>query len=141
MIYSKKLEKLEITTKKFSENLEAKCTLKIKIKVVKKKMKKLLVSLSLLLMLTSCATPTVVNVIGPNDNKLNCEELSLEIAKANKYADEAQGAKKMSSPHNIASILFFLPAAGVTMKNVEEAVAAAKERSLHLSKLKEKKNC
>ena len=37
-----------------------------------------------------CATPTVVNVIGPNDNKLTCEELSAEIA-ANEYADELRG--------------------------------------------------
>ena len=50
-------------------------------------------------------------------------------------------AKKMSSPHNIGAILFFLPGAGVTMKNVEEAVTAAKERALHLNKLKEKKGC
>ena len=40
----------------------------------------------------SCANTTIVNVIGPNDNKLTCKELSDEIAKANKYADEAQEA-------------------------------------------------
>ena len=47
----------------------------------------------------------------------------------------------MSSPHNIGAILFFLPGAGVTMKNVEEALIAAKERALHLNRIKEKKNC
>ena len=57
-------------------------------------MKKLFVILSLFLIFTSCATPTVINVIGPNDNKLSCEELSLEITKANKYANDAQSAKK-----------------------------------------------
>ena len=57
-------------------------------------MKKLFSILSLFLFCYSCATPTVINVIGPNDNKLNCEELSAEIAEANKYADEAQEAKK-----------------------------------------------
>ena len=90
---------------------------------------------------TSCANPTVVNVIGPNDHKLTCEELSAEITKANQYADEAQEAKKMSKPHNIGAILFFLPAAGLTMKNVEEAAIAARERALHLNKLKEKRDC
>ena len=104
-------------------------------------MKKLFSILSLFLICTSCATPTVVNVIGPNDNELNCEELSVEIAKANQYADEAQDAKKMNKPHNIGALIFFLPAAGITMKNVEEAVKAAKDRALHLNKLKEKKNC
>ena len=104
-------------------------------------MNKILTILSLLLICTSCATPTVVNVIDPNDNKLNCKELSAEIAKANQYADKAQEAKKMNTPHNIGALLFFLPAMGVTMKNVEEASKAASERALHLNKLKEKKNC
>ena len=95
----------------------------------------------LFLIFSSCATPTVVNVIGPNDNKLSCKELSTEIAIANGYADEAREAKKMSKPHNIGALLFFLPGAGLTMKNVDEAVKAANDRALHLNKLKEKKNC
>tara|TARA_Y100001970_G_C13832110_1_gene650249 strand:- start:326 stop:640 length:315 start_codon:yes stop_codon:yes gene_type:complete len=104
-------------------------------------MRKTIVLFLLLLVLVGCATPTVVNIIGPNDNKLTCEELSNEIAKTNEYANEAQKAKKMSSPHNIGAILFFLPGAAVTMKNVEEALIAARERALHLNKIKEKKGC
>jgi len=104
-------------------------------------MKKNLSILSLFLICISCATPTVVNVIGPNDSALNCKELSSEITKANQYADEAQEAKKMGNPHNIGALIFFLPGMGVTMKNVEEATRAASERALHLNKLKEKKNC
>ena len=104
-------------------------------------MNKIFSILSLFLICTSCATPTVINVIGPNDNTLNCKELSAEIVKANLYADEAQEAKKMSKPHNIAALLFFLPGAGFTMKNVEDATKAAKDRALHLNKLKNKKDC
>ena len=104
-------------------------------------MKKILSILSLFLICTSCATPTVINVIGPNDNKLNCDELSAEIAKANQYADEANEAKKMDKSHNIAALLFFIPGAGYTMKNVEDATRAAKERALHLNKIKEEKKC
>ena len=104
-------------------------------------MKKILKILSLFLICTSCATPTVVNVYGPNDNKLTCEELSTEIAKANQYANEAQEAKKMNQPHNVGALLFFLPGMGVTMKNIEEAAKAAKDRAFHLNKLKENKNC
>ena len=84
---------------------------------------------------------SLANVIGPNDNKLNCKELSSEISKANKYANEAQNAKKMNKPHNLGAIIFFLPGMGVTMKNVEEASKAAKERAAHLYRLKENKNC
>jgi|TARA_B110001452_G_scaffold240062_1_gene221419 hypothetical protein len=104
-------------------------------------MKKFLVLLTLFIFGTSCAAPTVVNIIGPNDSQMNCEELSAEILKANQYADEAQQAKKTDKPHNIGAILFFLPGYGVTLKNIEEATEAARERALHLNKLKEKKGC
>ena len=104
-------------------------------------MKKILTLFTLILFFASCATPTVVNVIGPNDNEMNCKELSAEILKANQYADEAQKAKKTGSPHNIGAILFFLPGYGVTLKNIEEATVAARDRALHLNKLKEKKGC
>mgnify|MGYP006125353433 CR=1 FL=1 len=102
---------------------------------------KILLLLTLFLFSFACATPTVVNVIGPNDNRLSCEQLSDEISKANQYANEAQKAKKTGSSHNIGAILFFLPGYGVTMKNIEEASKAAKARALHLNELKEKKKC
>ena len=104
-------------------------------------MKNILLILSLILICISCASPTVINVIGPNDNELNCKGLSEEIAKANQYAEEAQQAKQADKPYNIGAILFFLPGYGMTMKNIDEATKAAKERALHLNKLKEKKNC
>ena len=104
-------------------------------------MKKKISLIALLLFCASCATPTVVNVIGPNDSKMNCKELSAEILKANQYADKAQQDKKVGNPHNVGAILFFLPGYGVTLKNIEEATKAAKERALHLNKLKEKKGC
>jgi hypothetical protein len=104
-------------------------------------MKEILILLTLFLFGSSCATPTVVNVIGPNDNEMNCKELSAEILKANQYADEAQQAKKTGTPHNIGAIIFFLPGYGVTLKNIDEASKAASERALHLNKLKEKKGC
>ena len=104
-------------------------------------MKKILTLFTLFLFTVSCATPTVVNVIGPNDSEMNCKELSAEILKANQYADEAQQAKKSNKAHNIGAILFFLPGYGVTLKNIEEATKAAKDRAIHLNKIKERKNC
>ena len=104
-------------------------------------MKKKFLTLVIFLYVSSCANPTIVNVIGPNDNTLTCEELSSEIAKANKYADEAKEAKKMDKPHNIGAILFFIPGYGVTMKNIDEAIKAAGDRAKHLNKIKERKNC
>ena len=104
-------------------------------------MKKLIITLNLFIFCVSCASPTVINVIGPNDNNLNCKELSTEITRANKYADEAQEAKKMNKQHNIGAILFFIPGMGFTMKNIEEASKAAKDRAIHLNQLKKDKNC
>ena len=104
-------------------------------------MNKIFTFLTLFLFIISCATPTVVNVIGPNDNELSCKELSAEIVKANQYANEAQKAKKTGEPHNLGAILFFLPGYGMTMKNVNEATKAANDRAVHLNKLQEKKNC
>ena len=103
-------------------------------------MKKILL-LSLSFLCVSCATPTVINVIGPNDSELSCKELSSEIAKANQYAEEAQQAKQADKPYNIGAILFFLPGYGMSIKNIEEATKAAKDRAVHLNKIKEKKNC
>ena len=104
-------------------------------------MKKTFVLLTLNLFIISCANPTVVNVIQPNDNELNCKELNSQIAKANQYADEAQEAKKAGKPHNVGAILFFLPGLFFSIDNIEEATKAAKERAAHLNKIKEKKNC
>ena len=104
-------------------------------------MKKLFSILSLFLICTSCATPNVINLIGPNDNKLSCKELSAEIIIANQYLDEAQNSKKISKPHNLAALLFFLPGAGATYWNADTAITAANERALHLNRLKEKKDC
>ena len=44
--------------------------------------------ISLFLFVISCATPTVVNVVGPNDSKMSCSQLDVEIAMANKYAED-----------------------------------------------------
>ncbi|MDC1279889.1 hypothetical protein N8Z07_01095 [Pelagibacteraceae bacterium] len=104
-------------------------------------MKRKLSILSIFLICTSCASPTVVNVIGPNDNELTCKELSAEITKANQYADEANEAKKAGKSHNIGALLFFLPGYAMTIDNAEKATIAAKDRALHLNKLKEKKEC
>ena len=104
-------------------------------------MKKNILILITLVYCVSCANPTIVNVIGPKDNTFSCEELSNEIAKANKYADDAKEAKKMDKPHNIGAILFFIPGYGVSMKNIDQAITAAGERAQHLNKIKEKKNC
>ena len=92
-------------------------------------MKKILSALVLSLFLASCATPTVVNVVGPNDGAMTCNQLDTQIAIANKYADDARKEKDMGTGTNISALLFWLPGLWATHKNVEEAVDANRHRA------------
>ena len=55
-------------------------------------MKKLLGILVLgisLILLNSCAKPTVVNIVVPGDEKLNCEQLENAVAETQKIKKDA----------------------------------------------------
>ena len=60
-------------------------------------MKNLLVififSISIIL-LNSCAKPTVVNVVLPGDEKLNCEELKEGYKETRRFKQEAENVKQ-----------------------------------------------
>ena len=104
-------------------------------------MKKVIATFLLLIFIASCATPTVVNVVGPTDSSMTCNQLDTQIAIAIKYADDARKEKDMGTGTNVSSLLFWLPGLWATHKNVEEAVDAANRRAEHLSRLKSQKNC
>ena len=104
-------------------------------------MKKVIATFLLLIFIASCATPTVVNVVGPTDSSMTCNQLDTQIAMAIKYADDARKEKDMGTGTNVSALLFWLPGLWATHKNVEEAVDAANRRAEHLSRLKTQKNC
>ena len=104
-------------------------------------MKMYILSIFTLIFLESCATPRVINVVGPTDNALTCNQLDTEIARANRYADDAKKEKSLGTGTNVAALLFWFPGLYQTNVNVKEAVDAANRRSEHLSALKLKKNC
>ena len=104
-------------------------------------MKRPISILLIMLFLASCATPTVVNVVGPNDTKMTCSQLDTEIAMANKYAEDAKKEKNLGTGTNMAALLFWLPGLWATNVNVKEAVEAANRRAEHLSRVKAQKNC
>ena len=104
-------------------------------------MKKAITTFLLLTFIVSCARPTVVNVVGPTDNSMTCNQLDTQIAIAIKYADDARKEKDMGTGTNVSALLFWLPGLWATHKNVEEAVDAANRRAEHLSRLKTQKNC
>ena len=89
--------------------------------------------------LSSCAKPTVVEVIQPNDNKLNCDELKEELIDTQKIKEEAEFSK--DSGGNMARVILFWPAWAQSLHNADEAILAANNRKHHLIKILKKKKC
>ena len=104
-------------------------------------MKKILGVLVLsLILLNSCAKPTVVDVVVSGDEKLNCEQLENEVAEAQKIKKEAQYARE-STGGNVTRMMLFWPAWARTLHNADVAIMAADDRIFHLIKLMKKKKC
>ena len=104
-------------------------------------MKKILGILVLsLILLNSCAKPTVVDVVVSGDEKLNCEQLENEVAEAQKIKKEAQYARE-STGGNVTRMMLFWPAWAKTLHNADIAIMAADDRIFHLIKLMKKKKC
>tara|TARA_B100000029_G_C17231654_1_gene835582 strand:+ start:266 stop:739 length:474 start_codon:yes stop_codon:yes gene_type:complete len=93
-----------------------------------------------LLLLFSCAKPTVVNTVLPNDKNLNCEQLETSITDAQEFRRKAIGVTG-NTPQNQARGMLFWPALMVTYLNAHEAIVAANERSVNLINLMLDKNC
>ena len=89
--------------------------------------------------LYSCAKPTVVEVVQPGDDLLNCTELKQKIEETNKIKDEADFSK--GSGGNFARAILFWPAWAQSLNNADDAMIAANNRSFHLIKLMRNKNC
>ena len=89
--------------------------------------------------LYSCAKPTVVEVVQPGDDLLDCSELKQQIEETNKIKEEAEFSK--GSGGNFARAILFWPAWAQSLNNADDAMIAANNRSFHLIKLMRKKNC
>ena len=107
-------------------------------------MKKLLRILALglsLIFLNLCAKPTVVNVIMPEDKKLNCEQLKDEFTETRRFKQEAEVVKEVNTGGNMTRSMLFWPALLKTMHNADIAIKAANDRGYHLVKIMKNKNC
>jgi len=62
-----------------------------------------------IIFLYSCAKPTVVDIVLPEDKKLNCEELENEIAETQKIKKDAEFTKQ-GTGGNITRMMLFWPA-------------------------------
>ena len=103
--------------------------------------KKITSLLFLVLFLNGCATPHVVNVVGPNDSRMSCSELNNEIAIASNYKRDAKAEKSLGTATNVGALLFWLPGMVATQMNANDAIRAADDRINHLNRLRSKKDC
>ena len=87
-----------------------------------------------MILLNLCAKPTVVNVVLPGDDKLNCEQLENAVAESQKIKREAEYAKE-GTGGNITRVMLFWPAWAKTLHNADVAVRAADDRIFHLFKI------
>ena len=93
-----------------------------------------------LVLLVSCAKPTVVNVVLPGDNELNCKQLEIELAESQKIKRDAEYAKG-NTGGNITRLMLFWPAWAKTFHNADVAIQAADDRIFHLFKIMKEKKC
>ena len=105
-----------------------------------KKFQAILVLIVSVIFLYACAKPTVVNVVLPGDEELNCEQLEDAVAESQKIKREAEYAKE-GTGGNITRVMLFWPAWAKTLHNADVAVRAADDRIFHLFKIMKKKSC
>ena len=107
-------------------------------------MKKFLVILVLglsVVLLNSCAKPTVVNVVMPEDENLNCEQLKDGFSETRRFKQEAEVVKEVNTGGNMTRTLLFWPALLQTIHNADLAIRAANDRAYHLIDIMKNKNC
>ena len=95
----------------------------------------------ILIFLNSCAKPTVVNVVMPGDEKLNCKQLKNGFQETRRFKQEAEVVRDPSTGGNLTRGMFFWPALLKTMHNADEAIKAANDRGYHLVNIMKNKNC
>jgi hypothetical protein len=98
------------------------------------------ISASSVALITGCATPTVTQVVKPGDPGLSCAQMQNEFADAQRLKKEADSEKSVTGG-NVVRALFFWPAIIGTAMNANEAIAAADNRSVHLSNLMTQMKC
>ena len=107
---------------------------------MKKFLAVLIIGLGLILLI-SCAKPTVVDVVMPGDEKLNCEQLKDGYVETRRFKQEAETVKELNSGGNMTRTMLFWPALLQTLHNADVAIRAANNRAYHLIDIMKNKNC
>ena len=98
------------------------------------------VFLGIALMLSACAKPHVVDIVADGDEDLTCKQLEIEIAKLDKFIEEAEG-EKGATWGNAGRLLVFPIGIWATYDNANEAISAANQREVYLRGIMGRKNC
>ena len=93
-----------------------------------------------LFLINACAKPTVVSVVMPGDEDLNCKQLKVEVAEALNFKRKAEFTKEGTGA-NTTRVLLFWPAWAKTLHNADVAIVAADDRKYHLEKIMRAKKC
>ncbi len=101
---------------------------------------KVLFLLIIFISLLSCATPKVVEVKDPLDENKNCRELENLVADTQKFKRDAL-YEKDNTGGNMARLIIFWPAMATSFHNADKAIRAANDRTYHLLKIMNKKEC
>ena len=105
-----------------------------------KKISRVFLIILILVLIKSCAKPTVVDVVMPRDKELNCKELKDEYAETRRFRQEALDVQGAPGAQTARSV-FFWPALLVTLHNGDKAIKAANDRAYHIVDIMKKKNC
>jgi hypothetical protein len=90
--------------------------------------------------LAGCASPTVTQVVKPGDAGLSCAQMQNEFSDVQRLKKEADAEKSVTGG-NVVRAIFFWPAIIGTAMNANEAIAAADNRTVHLSNLMVQQKC
>ncbi len=98
------------------------------------------VVISVALLLSACATPTVVSPTRTSDVRMSCHEIAGAIEEAERFEQEAREDRGVTGL-NVAAAVFFWPALAGTYYNTEEAIEAAEARQRYLIAMYEYREC
>ena len=98
------------------------------------------IAIAVVATLAGCATPTVTQVVKPGDTGLSCSQIQNEYSDVQRLKKEADAEKSVTGG-NVVRALFFWPAIIGTAMNANEAIAAADNRTVHLTNLMMQQKC
>jgi hypothetical protein len=93
------------------------------------------------LLLYSCASPTKLDVILPNDTKMSCNQLMEAFTETREFKQKAESYRDPGTGGNVTRTMLFWPALVKSMHNADEAMRAADHRAFHLLKIMRGKKC